>query len=214
MCKQLNRYKLTCNAWINGHNGANLHSYRYPLRPWVIKDQLLGATICCQNVPVTICHKDIITYKNSYIFRELIIYLWVTFTCFRNKYWKKISLCLCNFLVTVLWKLPLVHLDLPLVHAESLWTRHNFEMQIAPGSRQVISRLAYMYTAKGECGIVVLILTCDALGSGFKSQLGVKLDFSLSQKKCLKLLGNNKGRKKNAPARDWTWDLWFTRPVP
>ena len=44
---------------------------------------------------------------------------------------------------TVFWKLPLVHLELLLVHAKSPWSRHNFEMQIAPGSRRLISRLIF-----------------------------------------------------------------------
>ena len=35
----------------------------YPWSPWVIKNQLLGVTICRQNVPVAIPHKDVINYK-------------------------------------------------------------------------------------------------------------------------------------------------------
>ena len=62
------------------------------------------------------------------------------------KYIENQSLCvhiLLCFGNIVFWKLPLVHSKLPQVHAKSPWTRHNFEMQIAPGSCWLISRLAY-----------------------------------------------------------------------
>ena len=58
------------------------------MHPWALKNLQPGATICCQNAPVAIGHKDIITYRNSYILlRELCFVSY--FTCFHNKYQRK-----------------------------------------------------------------------------------------------------------------------------
>ncbi len=53
------------------------------------------------------------------------------------------ALILSYVLVTMSYILKIApgSLELPLVHANSLWTGHNSEMQIAPGFRQLISRL-------------------------------------------------------------------------
>ena len=69
--------------WNNGRNGANLLSLSYPLRPWAIKKSTTGATICCQNAPVAIHHRDIINYRNSYICCKLSFRSYVTH--FHNK---------------------------------------------------------------------------------------------------------------------------------
>ncbi len=66
------------------------------MHPWAIKNQLPGATICCQNAPVSIHHKDIINYRNSYICCELSFGSYLT--CFHNKYQRKSVLCVLTFL--------------------------------------------------------------------------------------------------------------------
>ncbi len=92
--KYENRKWPRTKPWYYGRNGANLHSLNYPLHPWAIKKQLQGATICCQNAPVAILHKDIINYRNSYICCELSFGSY--FTCFHNKYFKE-NQSLCVF---------------------------------------------------------------------------------------------------------------------
>ncbi len=71
---------------------------------------------------------------------------WVILLVFIIKYaTANRPLCALTYvLVTVscILKIALVHLELLLVHAKSPWTRRNyFEMQFAPGSRRLISRL-------------------------------------------------------------------------
>ncbi len=123
--------------------------------PWAIKNQLPGATILRQNAPVVIRHKYLINYMIltfAVNFHSGVILLVFT----KNT---KLKICLFGpyFVICFgnidIWKLPLFHLELPLVHAKSPRTRRNFEMQIAPGSRRLISRLdfdcvfdMYMYT--------------------------------------------------------------------
>ncbi len=66
--------------------------------PWVIKNQLPGATICCQNAPVVISHKDNKLHK---ILHSLWTFNRVYFTCFHNKYFKeKTSLCVLTLLLS------------------------------------------------------------------------------------------------------------------
>ena len=60
------------------------------------KNQLPGATVCCQIAPVAIRHKDIINYRNSYICCELSFGSY--FTCFHNKYQSNRSLCVHTLL--------------------------------------------------------------------------------------------------------------------
>ena len=69
------------------------------------------------------------------------------FTCLHNKYHRNQSLCALTCLCSGSSELHFENCSLfiwnhPLVHAKSPWTRHNFEMQFAPGSRRLIWRLA------------------------------------------------------------------------
>ncbi len=93
---------IVAKPWNNGCNGANLHFQNYPLRLWVIKSQLPGATIRCQNAPVAIHH--VINYRNSYICCELQFrsYLLVSIINISKKIGLLVSL-LCCALVTLTW---------------------------------------------------------------------------------------------------------------
>ena len=91
----------------------------------------------------------IINYRKSYVCCELSFGCY--FTCFLINISKKNCLFV-SFTLLVSGNTELyyencpcmVHLELPLVHAKSLWTRRNFELQVAPGSRRLISRLGYV----------------------------------------------------------------------
>ena len=111
------------------------------------KYKIPGATIPCQNAPVAIFNE-----LQKFICCELSS--WIILTCFQNEYFKgnwsrRVFTLLCYVQVTLICilKFPLVHLELPLVYAKSLWTRRNFEILIAPGSRWLISRLPKVFNS-------------------------------------------------------------------
>ncbi len=63
-------------------------------------------------------------------------FFWELFFMFSNKLIISMKTAtLCTYFVTFLTlEVALILLEVPLVHAKSPWTRHNFEMQIAPSS--------------------------------------------------------------------------------
>ncbi len=133
--------------WINGDKDCTnfFALLKHPLHPWFF--ELPGTTICCQNAPMAIHHKDIMHYRNSYIYL-LWTFLWELFYLFSKYFEENQSLCiltLLRYMVTFNCTLKIISGSFGIAPGSCQIPVNQVQfsnfMQIDTGSSQLISRL-------------------------------------------------------------------------